>query len=60
MGRIIKIKTAIRCYVCGKEIGEDDIIDGPDLPICNKCFNEWQNRCYKLLDQMKDEAHGKQ
>lgn len=55
MAKIIKLKTKPHCYVCGKEIGEEDIIEGPDLPICDACFNEWQSRCYKLLDQMKEE-----
>lgn len=57
MAKIIKLKPKHYCYVCGKEIDEDNIIEGPDIPICDDCFVEWQTRCYKLLEQMKEERN---
>ena len=55
MAKIIKLKPKPHCYVCGKEVGEDDFIDGPEIHICWDCLNKWQERCYKLLEQMKEE-----
>ena len=43
------------CYVCGVEVDEDDCLDGPELAICPRCYGNWMDRCYMLLDEMKKE-----
>ena len=47
------------CYVCGVEVDEDDIIEGPEIPLCFDCFIKWQDRCYQQLEEMKEEANKK-
>lgn len=44
------------CYVCGVEVDEDDIIEGPEIPLCPDCYTKWQDRCYEQLEEMKKEA----
>lgn len=55
MAKIIKLKPKPHCYVCGKEVDDDDFLDGPEIHICWDCLNKWQEGCYKLLEQMKEE-----
>ncbi len=44
------------CYVCGVEVDEDDIIEGPEIFLCPDCYTKWQDRCYQQLEEMKKEV----
>lgn len=57
MANTIKIIERPHCYVCGKEATEIDYLDGPDFYMCDGCYSEWHTRCFKLLEQMKEEKH---
>lgn len=48
-------ESVLRCYVCGVEVDEDDIIEGPEIPLCPDCYTKWQDRCYEQLEKMKEE-----
>lgn len=49
-------ESVLRCYVCGVEVDEDDVIEGPEIPLCPDCYTKWQDRCYQQLEEMKKEV----
>ena len=59
MTKVVKLPIVGRCYTCGKPITEDelyaDVMDGGDILCCEKCWNEYLQRCENILEQMKKE-----
>lgn len=49
-------EAVLHCYVCGVEVDENDVIEGPEIPICPHCYTKWQDRCYQQLEEMKKEV----
>ena len=59
MDNVFKFPIIGRCYTCGKPITENElyaeITDGDDEICCEKCWNEYLQKCENILEQMKKE-----